>query len=228
LFKTGDIAKPLPDGQIAFVRRMDDQIKVRGFRIEPNEITAVLDRHPRVLQSVVVAREIGSGDRQLAGYVVAKPEGAPTPSELREFLRASLPQYMVPEIFVKLDSLPLSGNGKIDRSALPTPGDTNILQDHTFTPPRTDMEKTLAGILGGLLGVARVDVEANFFVLGGHSLVGAQLIARLRREFGVEMSLRVLFEAPTLADLSAEIERLLDLKRKGVEAVPIRCGLGCT
>jgi amino acid adenylation domain-containing protein len=225
LFKTGDVARLLSDGQIAFVRRMDDQIKVRGFRVEPNEITAVLNRHPRVLQSLVMARQATPGDRRLVGYVVPAPEGPPTPSELRDFLRVRLPDYMVPETFVKLDSLPLSANGKIGRFELPAPNEANTLRDETFTAPRTDLEKTVARILGSLLGVERVDVEANFFVLGGHSLLGAQLIARIRREFGVEMSLRVLFEGPTVAELSAEIERLLLVKPEGLNDNEVRCTL---
>jgi amino acid adenylation domain-containing protein len=215
LFKTGDVARRLSDGQIAFVRRMDDQIKVRGFRVEPNEITAVLNRHPRVLQSLVVARQAALGHRRLVGYVVPAPEGAPTLSELRDFLRDHLPDYMVPETFVTLESLPLSANGKIDRLELPAPNEANILRDPAFIAPRTDLEKAVAKILGNLLEVERVDVEANFFVLGGHSLLGAQLIARIRRVFGVEMNLRVLFEGPTVAKLSAEIERLLVLKLEG-------------
>jgi len=224
MFRTGDVAKVLPDGQVAFLRRMDDQIKVRGFRVEPNEIEAVLNRHPHVLQSVVVARQAALGDKHLVGYVVPKPEGAPTPTELRDFLRARLPDYMVPEMFVKLETLPLSANGKISRLDLPTPNEANTLHDQAFTAPRTELEKTVAGMLGGLLGVERVDVEANFFVLGGHSLLGAQLIARIRRVLGVEMSLRVLFEAPTVAALSTEIERLLAIKREGASDNKVLCG----
>jgi amino acid adenylation domain-containing protein len=216
LFKTGDVAKLLPDGQIAFVRRMDDQIKMRGFRIEPNEIAAVLNRHPRVTHSVVVVRQNAEGERRLVGYLVPTPEGPPTPSELRDFLQDRLPDYMVPDLFVELKSLPLSANGKISRSDLPAPGEHNTLRDPTFTAPRTDVEKTVANILGGLLGVKQVDVEGNFFVLGGHSLVGAQLISRVRSVFGVELSLRVLFEGPTVAKLSAQIERQLDLKLEGM------------
>jgi acyl carrier protein len=212
MFKTGDVAKRLPDGRVAFVRRMDNQIKVRGFRVEPDEIVAALNRHPRVVQSMVVARKAAQGDGHLVGYVVPTLEGLPTPSELRDFLRVRLPDYMVPEIFVKLESLPLSANGKVSRLNLPAPNETNTLRDSTFTAPRNDLEKTVAEILGNLLGVEQVDVEANFFELGGHSLVGAQLIARIRRAFGVEMSLRVLFEGPTVAQLSAEIGRLLELE----------------
>jgi len=214
LFKTGDLVRKLPDGQIAFVRRIDDQIKVRGFRVEPSEIGAILNRHPGILQSVVAGRQSSNGDRHLVGYVVSKPEGRLTLGELREFMRARVPDYMVPEIFVRLDSLPLSSNGKLNRSALPEPNEANILQEHAFTSPRTELEKTVADILAGLLGVEKVDVEGNFFVLGGHSLVGAQLIARIRRIVGVEMSLRVLFAAPTVAALSREIERLQAAKYK--------------
>jgi amino acid adenylation domain-containing protein len=214
LFKTGDIAKLLPDGQIAFVRRMDDQVKIRGFRIEPNEIAAVLNRHPQVAHSVVMVRQVLEGERRLVAYLVPSPEGSPTPGELRDFLGSRLPEYMVPDIFVELENLPLSANGKISRSDLPEPCEANTLLDLTFTAPRTEVEKSVVNILGGLLGVKQVDVEGNFFVLGGHSLVGAQLINRVRNEFGVEMSLRALFDGPTVAELSVEIERLLALKNE--------------
>jgi len=228
LFKTGDVAKLLSDGQIAFLGRMDDQIKVRGFRVEPDEIAAVLNRHPRVLQSLVVARQAALGDRHLVGYVVPGPEGTPTSSELRDFLRVRLPDYMVPEKFVKVEYLPLSANGKMNRSNLPAPSEANTLPDNVFTAPRTELEKAVASILGGLLGVKHVDVEGNFFVLGSHSLLGAQLIARIRNLFGVEMSLRVLFEAPTVAELSAEIERLLALKHVGMNNNDVRSLLEST
>ncbi len=218
LFKTGDLARRLPDGQLAFVRRMDDQTKVRGFRVEPSEIGAILGRHAGILQSVVVARQSPGGEHHLVGYVVPRPQGFPTLSELREHMRARVPDYMVPEKFVRLESMPLSPNGKFSRNDLPEPTEANTLQEQRFTAPRTEMEKTVAQILAGLLGVEKVDVEGNFFVLGAHSLIGAQLIARLRRIVGVEMSLRVLFAAPTVAALSAEIERLLASRRAAAEA----------
>jgi acyl carrier protein len=164
-----------------------------------------------------VVRENAEGDRRLVGYLVPAAEGSPTPGELRDFLHVRLPEYMVPDLFVKLKSLPLSTNGKISRSGLPAPDEENTLLDSTFTAPRTDVEKTIANILGGLLGVKQVDVEGNFFELGGHSLVGAQLISRVRNVFGVELSLRVLFEGPTVAQLSVQIERLLDLKMEGTK-----------
>jgi acyl carrier protein len=209
----------LPDGRIAFVGRAHDQIKVRGFRLEPNEISAAINQHPGVLQSQVVARQDGDGDTRLIGYLVLAEEGAPAPTELRDFLKARLPEYMVPEIFVRLESLPLSPNGKVDRALLPAPTEENTLRDQEITAPRTDVEKTVANMLGTLLGTDRVDVEGNFFVLGGHSLVGAQLIARIRNTYGVEMSLRVLYEGPTVAQLALEIERMLALKERGIRQV---------
>jgi amino acid adenylation domain-containing protein len=212
LFKTGDMAKLLPDGQIAFLGRTDEQVKVRGHRVEPNEVTAVLNGYPQMLQSIVVAREISQGDIHLVGYFVAAPESQPTLGELREFLGARLPDYMIPATYVRLERLPLTPNGKVDRAALPAPDDANTLRDNAFTAPRTDMEKAVAGILGRLLGIEKVDVEENFFALGGHSLLGAQLMARVRDTFGVEVPLRMLFESPTVAELSAEIERLLVAK----------------
>ncbi|HVM59919.1 MAG TPA: amino acid adenylation domain-containing protein [Verrucomicrobiae bacterium] len=212
LFRTGDRAKFLPDGEIAFLGRMDDQVKVRGHRVEPDEVTAALNRHPHVRQSIVVAREPAPGDVRLAGYFVAAPDANPSARDLRDFLGATLPDYMIPVAFVKLEELPLTANGKIDRAALPAPDDSNTLRDSASTAPRTDMEKAVASILGPLLGLENVDVEENFFALGGHSLLGAQLMARVRDTFGVEVPLRTLFEAPTIAELSAEIERRLVAK----------------
>jgi amino acid adenylation domain-containing protein len=212
LFKTGDRASFLPDGQIAFLGRIDEQVKVRGFRVEPNEVTASLNAHPCIQQSVVVARKVGPSDARLIGYLVLAPESHLTLSALRAFLRARLPDYMVPAIFVRLEKLPLTPNGKVDRMSLPAPDESNTLREDAYAAPRTEMEKTVAGILERLLNLEHVDVEENFFSLGGHSLLGAQLIARLRDNFGIEMPLRVVFEAATVAELSAEIERLLVTK----------------
>ena len=209
LFKTGDLARFLPDGQIAFVGRSDEQVKIRGLRIEPNEVTAALDAHPGIRQSVAVAREVAPRDTRLIGYVVPLPESHLTLSELRDFLRARLPDYMVPATFVSLEKLPLTPNGKVDPLSLPAPDKSNTLLDEARAAPRTEMEKTVAGILERLLNLEHVSVEENFFSLGGHSLLGAQLVARLRDTFGIEMPLRVIFEAPSVAELSAEVGRLL-------------------
>jgi amino acid adenylation domain-containing protein len=212
LFKTGDLARFLPDGQIAYVGRIDEQVKVHGFRVEPNEVTAALDAHPGVQQSVVVAGEVAPGDIRLIGYLVPVPESHLTLTALRAFLRARLPDYMVPAKFVSVKKLPLTPNGKVDRMSLPAPDESNTLRDGPRAAPRTEMEKTVAGILERLLKLEHVDVEENFFSLGGHSLLGAQVVARLRDTFGIEMPLRIVFEAPTVAELSAEIERLLVTK----------------
>jgi amino acid adenylation domain-containing protein len=216
LFKTGDLAKFLPDGQIAFLGRMDEQVKVRGFRVEPNEVTAALNGHSHIQQSVVVAREVAPGDIRLIGYFVAVPQSHPTLDELRDFLAAHLPDFMVPATFVRLEKLPLTANGKVDRMSLPAADDTNALRDSVYTAPRTDMEKTVAGILERLLELEHVDVEDNFFSLGGHSLMGAQLVARVRDTFGIEIPLRVVFDAPSVSELSSEIDRLLVAKLQAI------------
>jgi amino acid adenylation domain-containing protein len=209
LFKTGDRVKFLPDGQIAFLGRMDEQVKVRGYRVEPNEVTAALNAHPAVMQSFVAAREFARGDKRLIVYFVAIPGSTPTLTDLRDFLAARLPEFMIPATYIKLDALPLTPNGKVDRASLPVPDETNSLRDNIVSLPRTETEKTVASILSNLLGVEQVDVEENFFALGGHSLLGAQVVARLREAFAIELPLRTLFEVPTVAGLSVEIERLL-------------------
>ncbi len=212
LYKTGDLASYLPDGQIQFLGRTDDQIKIRGYRIEPSEIVGALNRHPMVRASVIVARENNPGERQLVAYVVPAPGCQPTCVGLRDFLGTVLPDYMVPAVFVLLDSLPLNSNGKVDRDRLPEPNASNILRDEAYAPARTVVEKRIAGILANLLGLEQVGANDNFFLLGGHSLLATQVITRLRGTFGVELSLRSLFEAPTVAELSNEVERLLFAK----------------
>jgi amino acid adenylation domain-containing protein len=210
LYRTGDMGRLLPDGQIAFLGRIDDQIKIRGYRIEPGEISSVLERHPDVRTSLVVAREGQGGDKRLVAYVVLDPLAETTHSGLRDFLREFLPEYMLPAAFVRLDALPVTSHGKIDRAALPAPDAANTLQDEVSTGPRSDIEQRVAEIVGELLDLDEIGLDDNFFLLGGHSLLGAQLIARLRDTFGVEIELRSLFEAPTVAALSAELERLAE------------------
>jgi amino acid adenylation domain-containing protein len=207
LYKTGDLARELPDGRLAFVGRADEQIKIRGYRIEPNEIVKQLSRRPDILDSLVVAREDTPGDKRLIAYVAVSPDSCPTHSELTEFLRGSLPEYMLPAAYVRLDALPLTLNGKIDRAALPAPDRTNTLpQEAVSEGPQTLTEKRVVAILTDLLKLQEIGRNDNFFLLGGHSLLGAQLIARLRDTFGVEISLRSLFEASDVAALSAEID----------------------
>jgi amino acid adenylation domain-containing protein len=209
LYRTGDIARYLSSGEIAYVGRIDAQIKMRGYRIEPNEIVAVLDRHPSVETSVVVARDDANGEKRLIAYVVLSSQSHPSADELQKFLANELPEYMVPAVFEILDALPLTEHGKIDRTALPAPDSKNTVRDQPFTAPRTPIEQRLAAILCGLLALDCVSVHDNFFFLGGHSLLGTQLIARIRSAFGVEVALRTLFDTPTIVDLSSEIERLI-------------------
>ncbi len=209
LYKTGDLGRYLANGQIEFLGRADEQIKIRGFRIEPAEIVKVLDEHPGVRASIVVAREVAPGDKRLIAYFVPAVNTLPTHSELRNAIAARLPEYMVPGTFVKLEALPLNASGKVDRAALPTPTTENTLRDDTFIAARTPIEERLASMLAPLLGLEKVSVEDNFFLLGGHSLLGTQLIARVRDAFGVELTLRALFDAPTISKLSARVEALL-------------------
>jgi amino acid adenylation domain-containing protein len=209
LYKTGDLGCYLPDGQLAFLGRADEQIKVRGFRIEPGEVVKVLDEHPQIQASAVVARKTAAGDNHLVAYFVPGGKAQPLHMELRNFIAARLPDYMVPATFVKLEALPLNSSGKVDRANLPAPNTENTLRDNVFVPPRTLIEERLASMLAPLLGLDRVSVEDNFFLLGGHSLLGTQLIARVRDAFAVDLSLRSLFDAPTIAKLSIQVENLL-------------------
>jgi amino acid adenylation domain-containing protein len=212
LYKTGDLGRYLPDGQIAFLGRMDDQIKIMGYRIEPQEIITMLNRYPDIKDSFVTAYTDQSGNRRLVAYVVpATPERTKS-SDLRHFLSGYLPDYMLPSTFVVVPELPRSAHGKLDRSALPEPSASNILDDDSFEAPQSPIEHHLAGFLSALLRVDRVGREDNFFMLGGHSLMGAQLIAKIQQSFGVELSLRALFEEPTVRGMSAEIERLIYAK----------------
>ena len=215
LYRTGDRARWLPDGQIAFLGRMDELIKIRGYRIEPNEIVTTLNRHPAVEASVVVAREDTPGDKRLVAYLVPKPTAPTSETELRDFLRTTLPDYMIPAAFVRLESLPVTNNGKVDRTALPAPNGSNTLRDATFVAPRSPVEERLSEILAKLMGLEQVGVTDNFFMLGGHSLLGTQVIARVRDVFRVELPLRTLFDSPTIADLSQEIEQLILSKLQG-------------
>jgi amino acid adenylation domain-containing protein len=208
VYRTGDLGCFLPDGQLAFHGRIDDQVKIRGYRIELSEITGALNRHPAIRQSAIVASQNCADEKQLLAYIV--PRGAcPAVSELRDFLGNELPDYMLPAAFVSLDTLPVGSSGKLDRSALPAPDDRNIMREEISLNPRTPTEQRVAAIVASLLGLQRVGVNDNFFYLGGNSLFGTQVIARLRDAFNVEVPLLKLFDHPTVADLAAEIERLI-------------------
>ena len=195
----------MPNGEYQFWGRADEQIKVRGFRIEPGEVVAALNAHPAV-QSSAVAVAGQNLSKQLAGYVVLKK--AVTGNELRQHLKALIPDYMVPDCFVRLRELPLTANGKVDRALLPTPDAHNSLdQVPSAQEPANEIQADLLAILSSLLGDREVGLHDNFFRLGGNSLLAAQVITRVRRAFGIDLSLRSLFEAPTAAALAASVEK---------------------
>ncbi|MCU1296845.1 MAG: Peptide synthetase [Acidobacteriaceae bacterium] len=208
LYRTGDQGRYLPDGQIAFLGRIDQLIKIRGFRIEPNEIIAALNTHPTVRESAVVARDHG-GNKSLVAYVVPLAGENITATSLNSHLRALLPEYMCPSIFVRTHSLPLTPNGKTDTTALPAPDENNTIRDRSYVAPETDVEKRVSSILANVLGVPSIGRNDNFFLLGGHSLLGVHVLAKLRSTFGVEVSLKQLFETPNAAQLSAAVEHIL-------------------
>ncbi len=211
LYRTGDLARFLDDGEIAYLGRIDEQIKILGHRIEPGEIEAVLDRQPAIASSVVIARGAACEEKRLAAYLVMS-NGTTAAADLRGFLQRELPDYMVPSVFVTLRAMPLTANGKVDRVALPEPDAENTLRDEEFIRPRTPIEQRLAATLCALLSLSEVSVNDNFFLLGGHSLLGTQLIVKIRSTFGVDLALRTLFDAPTIAELSAAIEQQIIAK----------------
>ncbi|MBW4546343.1 MAG: amino acid adenylation domain-containing protein [Symplocastrum torsivum CPER-KK1] len=206
LYKTGDLARYLSDGNIEFLGRLDHQVKIRGFRIELGELESTLLQHPSVRETAVIAREDIPSDKRLVAYIVPNPEQTPTIDGLRRFLKQKLPDYMVPSAFVLLNTLPLTPNGKVDRRALPVPDQSRPDQSVKFMAPRTSIEQQLADIWAEVLRLEQVGVHDNFFELGGHSLLATQVISRLRQAFGVELPVRALFEAPTVADLGTRLE----------------------
>ncbi|HEX2091416.1 MAG TPA: amino acid adenylation domain-containing protein, partial [Longimicrobiaceae bacterium] len=216
LYRSGDRARWRADGELEFLGRTDAQVKIRGIRIEPGEIEAALVSHPEVRETVVVVREDGSGaagDRRLVAYVVPVEGGTASPGALRDHLRTRLPDYMVPSAIVPLRALPLTPTGKLDRRALPEPEPG----EEGYTPPRTPAEEVVAGIFAEVLGAARVGANDNFFELGGHSLLATRVVSRVAAALGVEVPLRALFEAQTVAELAARI----DAERRAGEGVAL-------
>jgi amino acid adenylation domain-containing protein len=207
LYKTGDLARYLPDGNIEFLGRIDQQVKIRGFRIELGEIEAILAQHPALKQTLVIDREDVPGNKRLVAYMVAQPGQVPTQSELRRFLQDKLPEYMVPAAFVLLDTIPLNPNGKVDRRALPAPDPSSLSLATDFVAPRTTKEEILAAIWGQVLGIEQIGIYDNFFELGGHSLLATQVISRIRQALAVEISLQSLFAHPTIAEFAEVINQ---------------------
>ena len=207
LYRTGDLMRYLPDGNLEYLGRFDHQVKLRGFRIELGEIESVLRQHPAVHAAVVIAWGDGPGEKRLVAYVVLN-SGADLPSlvsTLRAFLGDRLPEFMIPAAFVNLEALPLSPNGKVDRTALPTPTG-QLLRATQYDAPRTALERELCVVWQAVLQLEKVGVHDNFFELGGHSLLAAQVVSHIRQSVGLEVSLRDLFAAPTIAELSAHLK----------------------
>ncbi|HZO76365.1 MAG TPA: amino acid adenylation domain-containing protein [Ktedonobacteraceae bacterium] len=207
LYKTGDLARYLPDGQIEFLGRSDSQVKIRGYRIELGEIEAMLNAHPVVREAVVIAREDRPGERRLVAYFIAKQEQNIDLRGLRSNLGASLPDYMLPSAFVVLKEWPLTPNGKIDRRSLPMPDAGSLALREPFVAPRTPYEEALAQVWREMLHLDHVGMHDNFFLLGGHSLLATQIAARIRNTFQVEMAPATVFTCATIAELAHYIEQ---------------------
>jgi amino acid adenylation domain-containing protein len=231
IYRTGDRARLLPNGELAFLGRLDEQIKIRGYRIEPGEIVAWLDRYPGVEASAVVASKMeenpGAAGATLLAYIVAARDPKLTANSLREFLAARLPDYMLPARYVQVAELPLTANGKLDKAALPAPSAENLLPNRAAIGaecPQTRAPQAngklgddkvllqIGALVASLLGQPAVAADDNFFMIGGHSMLGVQLVAHLRDMFGVKLTLRQLFGAPTVAALSSEVERLIEAR----------------
>jgi acyl carrier protein len=215
LYKTGDLARFLPDGNVEYLGRIDQQVKVRGFRIELGEIESVLEEHPDVVQAVVVARNEGGGEKSLLACIVPKvlsdaPANSPvTPAQLRVYLQSRLPEYMVPAAFTMLKQIPMTSSGKADRRALLEMNFAPVQREVAYIPPRTPLEEEVAAVWKEVLGLAQVGVQENFFEIGGHSLKATKVVMLLRNKLGINASLRLLFEHATIGEMSEALMQLL-------------------
>jgi acyl-coenzyme A synthetase/AMP-(fatty) acid ligase/acyl carrier protein len=206
LYKTGDLVRWLPDGNLEFIGRVDNQIKIRGVRIEPGEIETHLLKHPAVQQCAVIVK--GSDvDKQLVAYIVLSQ--AVSANEWRSFLKKRLPDYMIPSLFFVLEELPKNSSGKIDRQALQQSATKQIRGEATFVAPRNTIEKSLSAIWSELLNIQRISIHDNFFSLGGHSLLASQLALRIQETFKIKLCVAAIFEAQTIAALSSLIQGII-------------------
>ncbi|BAY23352.1 amino acid adenylation domain-containing protein [Calothrix sp. NIES-2100] len=204
LYKSGDLARYLPNGELEYLGRIDHQVKIRGFRIELGEIEALLRQHPTVRETVILVREDQPDDKQLVAYIVAKSEQVPTTSELRNWLKVQLPDYMLPSAFVLLEALPLTSNGKVDRQALPTPNTARPELDEAYVAPSTPEEKVLVDVWVQVLGVEQVGIHDNFFALGGDSIRSIQVLSKAK-ERGLSLFLQQIFQHQTIHELAQEL-----------------------
>ena len=196
LYKTGDLARWLPDGNLEFIGRIDDQVKIRGFRIELGEIESVLSTHSDVSQCVVLAKGEGQ-DKKLVAYVVSQYDKGINQASIRTYLKDQLPDYMIPSFFIPLDSLPLNRNGKIDRKALPEPDESGLIRDNAYVAPRTESERILCDIFQSVLKLEQVGIHDNFFHIGGNSLSSIKLSAIISEKFNDKISVKEIFDYPT-------------------------------
>jgi amino acid adenylation domain-containing protein len=202
IYRTGDMGRLLPDGQIEFIGRKDSQVKIRGFRVELSEIEAQLVRHPSIQEAAAIAHEHPSGDTRIAAFVVAEDGQVPATQGIRRFLATRLPDYMLPASIQFMPEMPLTRTGKLDRGALPEPDWSRPELEHAFVAPRTSTEETLARIWAHVLGLERVSVHDNFFEVGGHSLLAVRLLSRINRELGTDLPLATLFQAPSVEQMA--------------------------
>jgi amino acid adenylation domain-containing protein len=209
LYRTGDYAQQLPDGQLVFRGRVDGQHKIRGQRLEVDEVICAINRHPSVAFNVVSVDGSGPTEKHLVAYVLPTKGSTLSAKELREFLAQTLPDYMIPSVFIKLETIPLSGNGKVDLALLPLACKENMLAEAVSRAPVSKVEEIVLGIVQQLLRVDSVGVDDNFFMMGGHSLLGTQLVFRIREACGVKLTMRDLFDARTVGQISSLVEDLL-------------------
>ncbi|GAA6619990.1 non-ribosomal peptide synthetase [Scytonema sp. NUACC26] len=202
LYKTGDLARFLPDGNIEYLGRIDNQVKIRGFRIELGELEALLSKHSSVQQAVVIVRQDIPGDKRLVAYILPDQDSVPSVNELRSFLKEQLPEYMIPSAFVVLDTLPLTPSGKVNRRALPAPDITSIESERNYVAPRNEVEQQLAQIWEELLGFQPIGIKDNFFDVGGHSLLAVKLFSKIEKELGKKLPLATLFKSSTIEALA--------------------------
>jgi len=206
MYKTGDLGKWLPDGALEYLGRTDDQVKLRGFRIELAEIEALLGRHPDLQDAAVMLREDAPGDKRLVAYIIASGTMAPAATELRRYLLEKLPEFMVPFAFVELKALPTTANGKVDRRALPAPGTERPTLEADYAEPQTMTEQSVAAIWQQVLRIEKVGIYDDFFQLGGQSILAIQIIQRINHAFEIDLPMRSMFAEPTIAALSLLIE----------------------